>query len=154
MRLYLLLVLAAICSIGLAPAPFPRVKPRTDPVTLLGRLEGVWAVESCTVGGRVQGGPGQKWLTVQIKRGAWSQSCKVEGRELFTTPYLIRIDPQDASRIDLAYRGHSTPVLRGILRLEGDRLIVTEASSGARPTSHTAKLGPGQVRWVLRRARS
>jgi RNA polymerase sigma factor (sigma-70 family) len=133
-----------------APAPIPKAKRPTDAATLRRQLEGVWTVERYSVGGPVQGGPGPKWETVRIERGAWSQSSRVDGRELWTTPYLITLGPKEATRIDLAYRGHKVPVLRGVLHLEGNRLTVTLASSGARPASHSAPLRAGQVRWVLR----
>jgi uncharacterized protein (TIGR03067 family) len=149
----LLLVLAAVFLLGLAPAPFPRAKKRPDAETLRRKLEGAWTVESCSVGGRLQGGPAPRWEKVRIASGTWSQTCKVQGRELQTTPYLITIDPKDVTRIDMAYRDARTPLLYGVFRLDGDRLVVTHATSGPRPSSHAAELRSGQVRWVLRRAR-
>jgi hypothetical protein len=146
-----LFALAAVCSLGFAPAPFPKASKPTDAEAVRRQLEGVWTVENCSVGGRVQGGPGPKWEKVRIERGAWSQTCKVNGREVQTTPYVITIDPKDATRIDMAYRGDKASLLYGVLQRDGDCLIVTHATSGPRPTSHTARLRSGQVRWVLRR---
>ena len=111
-------------------------------------------VERYSEGGQVQGGPGQKWETVRIERGTWSQTCTVHGRVRQTTPYRITIDPKAGWIIDMAYAATDRPVLYGVFRLEGDRLIVTHATSGPRSTSHTAGLRSGQVRWILRRARS
>src|SRR5262249_3318942 len=92
-----------------APAPLPRAKKAaTDPETLRRQLEGTWAIENYPVGGRMQGGPGQKWETVRIDRGAWSQSCRVDGRELWTTPYVVSLGPKDASLVDMTYRGHQS----------------------------------------------
>jgi hypothetical protein len=153
MRLSLLLAVAAVCLAGFAPAPFPKARKRSDAESLPQRLEGVWTVESCSIGGQVQGGPGPKWETVRIEAGLWSQGCKVAGRTLHTTPYLITLDPRDARRIDMAYRGARAPLLYGTFRIDGDRLTVTHATSGPRPTSHVADLRPGQTRWVLLRAR-
>jgi RNA polymerase sigma factor (sigma-70 family) len=134
-----------------APAPLPRAKKPADAETLQRRLEGTWAVEAYAVGGPVQGGPEPRWETVRLERGAWSQSCTVDGRKLFTTPYVVSLGSKNVSLVDMTYRGDQSPVLRGTLRLEGDRLTVTLASSGPRPTSHAAELRPGQSRWVLRR---
>ena len=79
MRLSLLLAVAAVCLAGFAPAPFPKARKRSDAESLPQRLEGVWTVESCSIGGQVQGGPGPKWETVRIEAGLWSQGCKVAG---------------------------------------------------------------------------
>ncbi len=153
MRLSLVLALAAVCSLAFAPAPFPRARKSASAQDIPSQLEGIWKVESCSVGGRVQGGPGPLWDSVRVERGTWSQSTRSNGRVLWTTAYRIRLGPHDASRIDMAYPGATAPLLYGVLRLDGDRLVVTHATSGPRPTSHTAQLRSGQVRWVLRRAR-
>ena len=144
----LVLPLLALLSTGFAPAPLPREKKPPDAETVRRQIEGSWVVESHSVGGRVQGGPGPKWETVRINRGAWSQTSKTGS----TTPYLVTIHAKDSSRIDMAYRPGDVPLLYGVLRLDGDRLVVTHATSGALPRSHTAPLRSGQVRWVLRRA--
>ncbi len=143
------LPLLAVLSAAFAPAPLPRAKKPPDAETVRRQMEGTWVVERHVVGGRVQGGPGHVWETVRINRGAWSQTSKVGS----TTPYLITIHPKDGSRIDMAYRPGDVPLLYGVLRLDGDGLVVTHATSGPLPTSHVAPLRSGQGRWVLRRAR-
>jgi hypothetical protein len=152
MRLSILLG-TTILSLTFAPAPFPREKSRSD-VKTVQRLEGTWIVESYSEGGLVQGGPGPKWETVRIERGNWSQTCTVNGRVCATTPYRISIDLKAGRHIDLAYEGARGPLIHGVFRLDGDRLTVTHATSGPRPGSHTVELRSGQVRWILRRARS
>lgn len=152
MRPLLLLALVTL-SLAFAPAPIPKGKRPAKAESVLRRLEGNWVVESHAVGGAVQGGPGQRWEAVRIERGTWSQGCTPPetGKRTWTTPYLIAIHA-DASRIDMAYRPDDEPLLYGLLRLDGDRLVVTHATSGPVPDSHDAPLRGGQVRWVLRRA--
>ena len=148
----LFLIVTAL-SLGFAPAPVPKQKPQAGAAMVRQQLEGVWTVESYSVGGQVQGGPGHKWEKVFIKGGTWSQTCRVNGRELNTTPYVVTLAAKDSSRVDMAYEGDKVPLLCGALRLDGDRLDVTHATSGPRPTSHTAELQSGQYRFVLRRDR-
>ncbi len=145
-----LIAAAAVLILGFAPAPFLREKPR--PAEGRGGLEGLWIVESCRYGGVIQGGPGHTWLTVRIKDGTWTQSCKVDGRELWTTPYLITLNAKDRTLIDIAYPGMKTALIYGVYRLEGRRLHITHATSGPTPTGQTGELRNGQTRWVLRRA--
>jgi hypothetical protein len=149
MRRCLLLVVVSVLSLAFAPAPEPKPKKRPNAETVRRLLEGTWIVESYTVGGQVQGGPGPVWETVRIHRGSWSQTSRLGS----TTPYLITIHPEDSARIDMAYQPGDVPLLYGILRLDGDRLVVTHATSGPLPSGHATALGNGQIRWVLRRAK-
>ena len=148
----LLLAVTAV-SLGFAPAPIFRERPPAGAEAVRRQMEGVWIIESYSVGGVVQGGPGQKWEKVLITRGTWSQTCRVDGKELNTTPYVIAIDEKDSSRLDMAYAGATAPLIWGVLRLDGDRLDVTHATYGPRPTSQTSELLSSQERFVLRRAR-
>ena len=145
-----LLPLLALAVTGFAPVPFPKDRRPAD-VPSPRDLEGLWVVERYTVGGIVQGGPGQTWLAVRVADGKWSQSCRPEGRELWTTPYVVTIDPKQLGRIDMAYEGAKEPLLWGSFRLDADRLTVTHTTHGPRPTSHSSVLVSSQVRWVLRR---
>jgi uncharacterized protein (TIGR03067 family) len=148
----LFLTVAAV-SLGFAPAPIWKERLQPDTERVRSQLEGVWIIESYAFGGRVQGGPGQTWEKVVIKGGTWSQICRVNGRENGTTPYVIALDAKDPTRLDMAYEGAKVPLLYGVFRLDGDRLVVTHATSGPRPTSHTDELRTGQDRYVLRRSR-
>src|SRR5262245_56103029 len=122
MRRFVLLL--AVSALGFAPAPLPKHRKPTSADEVRRSLEGTWAVESHSVGGVVQGGPGLRWESVRIVRGTWTQSTRVKanGWVNWTTPYLITIHAKGASRIDMAYRPGDKALIYGILQLDGDRL--------------------------------
>jgi hypothetical protein len=150
-----MVLLLAVSAFGFAPAPLPKHKSPTSAAEVRQGLEGTWDIEGHTRDGVLQGGPEPKWQTVRIERGYWSQSSipKETNKLTWTTPYLITVHAKDASRVDMAYSPGDKPLLYGILKLDRDRLVVTHATSGPLPTSHTAPLRNGQERWVLRRVR-
>jgi hypothetical protein len=153
MRRHGLLPLLALAVTGFAPLPFPKDDRPAAEVRSVRDLEGLWVVDRHREGGVVHGGPGQTWLTVRITGGKWSQSCRVEGRELWTTPYVVIIDPKKPGLIDMAYEGAKEPLLWGSFRLDAGRLTVTHTTHGPRPTSHNGELVGSQVRWELRRVK-
>jgi hypothetical protein len=148
-------ILFAVSSLAFAPAPFPKARKPADAGAARKALDGIWVVQGHSVGGVVQGGPGPKWEAVRIHDGSWSQgnTPAETGKLTWTTPYLVTVHEKEPWRVDMAYRAADKPLLYGIFKLDGDRLIVTHASSGPAPTSHAAPLRNGQVRWVLRRSR-
>ena len=98
-----------LCVIG---PSLPGLSMRTITTTLIGCCCVAVAAESalCPVVDVASG--------VVVSGGNWSHTSRIDGRLLFTTPYVITVHPSDPTRIDMAYKGMTTVLLYGVVRLD------------------------------------
>jgi uncharacterized protein (TIGR03067 family) len=158
MRARLLPALAALAALAAAGfAPVPPAKPVKDKL-LLKKLQGAWKVEKFETG--TPGAVAVKYVRVEIKGDTWT-SDRADGPPEDRFVCLLKLDAKGhPPKVDLWLPGAKANRPRwafgwGVIELEGNRLTMTYALSAAdeRPTKASGPLSPGQLRWVLKRAK-
>jgi uncharacterized protein (TIGR03067 family) len=130
-----------VLSAGFAPAPFPPTERKAD----LRKMQGTWAVESYSIGGRKVFVPHLR-VVIAYERLTFRD---VDPKSKNWTEWPIRVDArQRPKNLDLQTRnGAPDP---GIYRLKGNTLTICISFPGhRRPTGYEGK--PGQWLLVLKR---
>jgi uncharacterized protein (TIGR03067 family) len=152
MRTYALLLLAAVVSLGFAPAPLPN-PPRPEPSKEdLKKMQGAWVrvVLSNQAGA---GGAVARDTTARVVIANNRMSYSVSGKVM--SEWFITLDAKKAPKVfDNEAVGREGPY-RGIYRLEGDTLTICSRPGSTEKDRPTNLAGPrpGVVLEVLVRER-
>jgi uncharacterized protein (TIGR03067 family) len=144
-----IVLLLAASALGFAPAPVYKETGR-DPVAVLKRLQGTWAMPQYESGGRTMISPGETY-TVKIEKDQWTFWRSQNGGPLTkSSTYTLKLDPK-ANPAEVDFVQSPTYSLLGAYALEGNTVrVVFRVSNGMQKQRARDLAAPGPGDYLLR----